>query len=62
MTLSKFLIVLNVLFLCDLVLSCDALSADTICGTQSCSEAICSTPNVIECSDWNDGGTMMGGL
>ena len=32
-----------------------ATGSDTLCGTQPCEETICSSPDVLECSDWNDG-------
>lgn len=35
--------------------SSPAIAADVRCGSRTCEESICSSPSVIECSDWNDG-------
>src|SRR5262245_1668103 len=29
-------------------------AADTTCGSRQCEEAICSSADVVKCSDWND--------
>jgi hypothetical protein len=53
MTVSKRLpgLVLTVLSL----LGHPALAADTSCGGQSCEESVCSSSDVLLCSDWNNG-------
>ena len=38
-----------------LLLAFPGFSGDLQCGEGTCEESLCASPDVLECSDWNDG-------